>query len=47
MELEIDGGIKPDMTKEVMDAGINIIVSGSGIFSGDLAQNIAIMKSHA
>ena len=47
VELEIDGGIKPDMTKEVMDAGINIIVSGSGIFSGDLAQNIAIMKSHA
>lgn len=47
VELEIDGGIKPDMTKEVMDAGINIIVSGSGIFSGDLAQNIAVMKSHA
>ena len=47
VELEIDGGIKPDMTKEVMEAGINIIVSGSGIFSGDLASNIAIMKSHA
>ena len=47
VELEIDGGIKPDMTKEVMEAGINIIVSGSGIFSGDLANNIAIMKSHA
>ena len=47
VELEIDGGIKPDMTKEVIEAGINIIVSGSGIFSGDLAKNIAIMKSHA
>ena len=47
VELEIDGGIKPDMTKEVMEAGINIIVSGSGIFSGDLAKNIAIMKSNA
>lgn len=47
VQLEIDGGIKPDMTKKVMDAGINIIVSGSGVFSGDLTKNIAIMKSHA
>jgi len=47
VELEIDGGVKPDMTKEVIDAGINIIVSGSGVFSGDLAHNIAVMKSHA
>ncbi|MBM4151315.1 MAG: ribulose-phosphate 3-epimerase [Ignavibacteria bacterium] len=47
VELEIDGGIKPDMTRQVMDAGISIIVSGSGIFSGDLAKNIALMKSNA
>ena len=47
VQLEIDGGIKPDMMKKVMDAGINIIVSGSGVFSGDLTKNIAIMKSHA
>ncbi len=47
VQLEIDGGIKPDMTGQVMDAGINIIVSGSGVFSGNLEKNIAIMKSNA
>jgi ribulose-phosphate 3-epimerase len=47
VEIEIDGGVKTDNVKEVIDAGVNIIVSGSGIFSGDMDSNIALMKSHA
>jgi ribulose-phosphate 3-epimerase len=46
VEIEIDGGVKTDNVQDVIDAGVNIIVSGSGIFSGDMAKNIAIMKSH-
>ncbi|MFZ9976702.1 MAG: ribulose-phosphate 3-epimerase [Candidatus Kapaibacteriota bacterium] len=47
VEIEIDGGVKTDNVKDVIDAGVNIIVSGSGIFSGDMKSNIANMKSHA
>jgi ribulose-phosphate 3-epimerase len=46
VEIEIDGGVKTDNVKDVIDAGVNIIVSGSGLFSGDMASNIATMKSH-
>jgi pentose-5-phosphate-3-epimerase len=38
--------VKTDNVKDVIDAGVNIIVSGSGLFSGDMASNIATMKSH-
>lgn len=40
VEIEVDGGIKSDNLSEVISAGANIIVSGSGLFSGDLAQNV-------
>jgi ribulose-phosphate 3-epimerase len=46
VEIEIDGGVKTDNVKEVIDAGVNIIVSGSGLFLGDMASNIATMKSY-
>ena len=46
IEIEIDGGVKTDNVKDVIDAGVNIIVSGSGVFSGDMASNIATMRSH-
>lgn len=46
VELEIDGGVKTDNVKSVIDAGINIIVSGSGVFTGNIADNIALMKGH-
>ena len=32
IEIEIDGGIKLDNIKTVSDAGVDIFVSGSGIF---------------
>lgn len=44
VEIEVDGGVKVDNIKQVVDAGANIIVSGSGIFNGDMEENIRLMK---
>ncbi|MEQ6122070.1 ribulose-phosphate 3-epimerase [Reichenbachiella sp. MALMAid0571] len=46
IEIEIDGGVKLDNIKEVIDAGTDIIVSGSGIYnSPDPKETIRLMKS--
>ena len=45
VEIEVDGGIKLDNARSVVDAGANVLVSGSGVMSGDIAGNIAAMKS--
>lgn len=44
VEIEIDGGVKISNAKAIADAGANILVSGSGIFSGDIIDNIISMK---
>lgn len=44
VEIEVDGGVKLDNITEVTKAGANMIVSGSGLFSGDLEFNIKEMK---
>jgi ribulose-phosphate 3-epimerase len=44
VQLEIDGGVKLDNVQEIVSSGINILVSGSGLFSGDLSKNISEMK---
>lgn len=44
VEIEIDGGVKLNNIKEVADAGVDIIVSGSGIFNGKVEETIAEMK---
>lgn len=38
-DIEVDGGIRPENVREVMDAGANIIVSGSAVFRGDITEN--------
>ena len=35
VDIEVDGGIKISNVKEVLDAGANVIVAGSAIFSSD------------
>jgi ribulose-phosphate 3-epimerase len=40
VEIEVDGGIKIDNVADAVRAGANIIISGSGLFKGDLIKNI-------
>ena len=47
-DIEIDGGINFDNCKSVIDAGANILVSGTTIFksnNGDIKKNIELLKS--
>ena len=45
VEIEIDGGVKLDNIKEIADTGVDILVSGSGIFGAENpAQRILEMK---
>ena len=39
VDIQVDGGIYTHNVEEVLQAGANIIVAGSGIFKGDTAQN--------
>jgi ribulose-phosphate 3-epimerase len=34
IELEVDGGVKPDNIKSVADAGADVVVAGSAVFGG-------------
>ena len=38
-DIEVDGGVNLSNVEELMDAGANIIVAGSAIFSGDVTEN--------
>ena len=40
VDIEVDGGITVENVCTVLDAGANIIVSGSGIYRGDVTQNV-------
>lgn len=39
-ELEIDGGAKLTNTAEIVAAGADVIVAGSAVFGGDIAENV-------
>ena len=49
IDIEVDGGITLENVTEAMDAGANIIVAGSAVFQGDIAENtrmfLDILKS--
>lgn len=47
VEIEVDGGINADNIRQVVDAGATMIVSGSGVFSGDVGTNIKLLKKNA
>tara|TARA_B100000214_G_scaffold290078_1_gene219769 strand:- start:330 stop:785 length:456 start_codon:yes stop_codon:yes gene_type:complete len=48
LDIEIDGGIDFDNNKMVIEAGANILVSGTTVFkknNGDIKKNIDILKT--
>ena len=42
--IEIDGGITHDNLREVAAAGVDILVAGTAVFDGDIAENIKMMR---
>ncbi|HYF04302.1 MAG TPA: ribulose-phosphate 3-epimerase [Patescibacteria group bacterium] len=40
VDIEVDGGVIAENTADIVRAGANILVSGSGIFKGNLEENI-------
>ncbi len=40
LDIEVDGGITPENVDTVLEAGANVIVAGSAVFSGDPERNI-------
>ncbi len=40
VDIEVDGGINLENVHEAMAAGANIIVAGSAVFHGDIAENV-------
>ncbi len=40
LDIEIDGGINMDTIDSALEAGANIIVSGSALFKGDISANV-------
>ena len=47
-DIEVDGGINFDNSKIAIEAGANILVSGTTVFksnNGDIKKNIELLKS--
>jgi len=44
VDIEVDGGVKIENVKEIANAGANLLVSGSGLFKGDLHENVIQMR---
>lgn len=38
-DIQVDGGVHLGNVREVLDAGVNVIVAGSAVFKGDAGQN--------
>lgn len=46
VDIQVDGGVKIENAKSIVDAGANWLVSGSGLFKGNLKENISKMKTN-
>lgn len=40
-DIEVDGGVNLNNVREILDAGANIIVAGTAVFQGDIAENVS------
>ncbi|MCD7745047.1 MAG: ribulose-phosphate 3-epimerase [Lachnospiraceae bacterium] len=45
LDIEVDGGINDRTLRTVLDAGANVCVAGSAVFSGDRAENVRKMRN--
>lgn len=43
-EIEVDGGVTLSNAKEIMDAGAEVLVSGSSVFGGDIEANVKAFR---
>ncbi len=39
-DIEVDGGVNLGNVREILDAGANVIVAGSAVFTGDIVENV-------
>ena len=44
IDIQVDGGINAETAKKVKEAGANILVAGSYVFSGNYKENIESLK---
>ena len=42
--IEVDGGVTPDNARALLDAGADVLVAGSAVFRGDVAENVAAFR---
>ncbi len=42
--LEVDGGVKPSNVREVVRAGADVVVAGSAVFRGSVADNVSAFR---
>ena len=40
LDIQVDGGIVQENVHVVLEAGANVIVSGSAVFRGDITDNV-------
>jgi len=45
VRIEIDGGVKVENARQIAEAGADMLVSGSGVFNGDIVENIKKIKA--
>lgn len=44
IQIEMDGGITLDNASKVLESGVDVLVAGSAVFKGDMAENIKCFK---
>lgn len=43
MLLQVDGGVTAENIADIVEAGANVIVTGSSVFKGDIAENVKLL----
>ncbi len=43
IDIEVDGGVNKDNVAELIKAGANVLVAGTAVFGGDIAENTKLM----